>query len=527
MRIFLSIFFAFLVTGNAVVISVSGGSPRAYEVYHPFWGSVTGWMSWDGTQDIPYQNSGGNKLRLIFWDRDTIHDLTNEFDADPHLTFSEDGSFSWGTPVDPAADLEAYQIMGNIGSLSPGLTATVKVTANDGREFTANVGEDGSWGMYLPGDLGGQTITPIFTVWDRIEPGSDPVAVSVVRGENMSLAEYDSSPGPQQSSPSENPGPVTSSQVGISVKSDGTSTPIKQYTSDSGTVTVSRTPQGVSYAISGVVRGSAADGSFTAEDSDDADLGDIKNLLREANIQRAQIASDVSAIADALASPSPSPSPIPTASVLLDTALSGIADPVASPLESGSVDSINKGGGNFWQVSFLGRTMNFDPRSHAASSWLGPWIRAIIAAGSAVWFCFFVFDNLSRVVAAVGATNWGAGLGVGGDPWWSVLRIAVARTLGLIFATGLLSSVVILSAGQVIQDGAGIATSESMFNIVGGVTTALNASGSSAGSAILGLLDWFIPIDHILFTLANCLVILGGSLGYLFICSLFKTNIPA
>ena len=427
----------------------------------------------------------------------------------------------------PSQDTNAYQVMGNIGALTNSMTASVKIITNDGKVWSANVGPDGTWGMYFPGDEGNQTFIPVFTYYDQVEPGSTPIATYTAQGASVVLPPYDYNTNVLQTTNEASLAPITRSTVGEVVGSDGATHNINQYSGGAiGTVTASGTGTGVDYAIQGAAVGSGAGGSFlAASNAIPQDNADIKNLLREANIERKAYGdanhTDLVAIQKLLSStnsatnsPSPTPSPTPTPTPtpnfpIYDASTAtnyfgsklGTFNPSGYMTNAPTAVSTSQGGGSdFWQITGFGKTFNFNPATNADVSFLANWVFSVITWLGTGYLFYSLTIMFWETMVELGKTpqiqlpelqTSGEAFTFGGSfnlgifvlPVYAVWLIA-----GLTLFYTVISTIINTKVG---------------LDVPGLVSTGdslLRSGGNGPFSAAWNLFLWFVPVGHLL----NC-----------------------
>ena len=206
----------------------------------------------------------------------------------------------------------------HVGTLPSGnVTATYEITCN-GTVYSQPIDPSGNVTFTFPSSVSGLPYSGNAVFFDSsLELGGTPVAVYVTDHQAGILPNF--SPGSTvvvDTSPS---APVTYSQVGQSINSSGSSSPVLQFSSlGGGTVTTAVDPSGdVHYSILAPV-GTGSQGQFVvgnATNQSSVDLTDIKNLLRVANAQSAlgyhDLETAISHIDSLVSLPYAVPSPVP------------------------------------------------------------------------------------------------------------------------------------------------------------------------------------------------------------------------
>ncbi len=459
------------------------------------------------------------------------------------------------TPVDPASDLDAFVYTVADVQAWPGATTKVRVTFSDGQVKWS----DSTGTLNLSGDFAGLSYVSDLVAFETVD--GKQIAVAAARIDDGTMPSYNSS-----NSTSVHPNDVAKiptyerDTVGCSVSSNGTSSPIYQYTasgssvpSNNGSVILSTEPgsiasRPVSFVV-GTANGSGAGGSFMpvivqndpGATQASVDLTDVKNLLREGNVDR-KSSNDLlgQLVKQGEPKASPSPSPLPSDGYTAQAAVSLAMSIVGDIPDFDSVDkhitatapTIPSSDG-FWHLHILNRTLWFDPRTSEHTSWMGPALKALLAAIIAFFFVNWTYLWAHKMLDSLLQVQAGISLGVGGDAWWIALAVGLSRAIGGIFIVFILSFFT-TSAAYVDIMGHGnagsilLGTAGNSGGLVSNISASITsfANSSAAGGAAWGLIEWMVPLLTIISAAVNYLSLQVMGVCFLYLYGTFKQLFP-
>lgn len=409
-------------------------------------------------------------------------------------------------------------------------------------------GTNGDWNILL---TGADSSRPYEVSIGYFGTGANGELVKLYEiGARGQLPTYDGENSTSQSivPPYETP-TIAKADVGTVTHADGTATHVQEFTvtngsSGSGNGTITFTSGSSSgggrtvFVSGGVPSGSGAGGSFVSSgaSSDSIDLADIKNLLRQGNLDRNQgisemnqgfrnVVDSISSLTSNLtgsnstATPTPTPTPEPEES--------GSASSTFNPIGIQGAQSVSftpPGNGVSWVIRMPGsnQTVDLDPTKQAWFMALANWIRMILWWCATIWITWHVYSRINNLIRDCFAVLESADInrlshagqnkfGILGTVAFGLLNISgfgiiKSIAVSLLWKAALIAAILIfvgLVGGQILLWGGG----DGNWFIGGGtlvqsLATALIPSTAALQTSVY-LLCLFIPMDHFL----NCGVV--------------------
>ena len=424
----------------------------------------------------------------------------------------------------------AQTVTGDIGDPLPaGYAATVKIVFDDGEIRYADVNsQDGTYSFpFYNSDQGRHYKQDLYVyALDMESPENAPTPVSVMELESGTVPEDPVLPEEEPAiiNASAPPAQFEIADVGNVVGSDGVVHPITQVSGGTiGTTTVVPSVSGPAvYSVNGAAIGTGTGGSFVAAPEapqTNIDLTDIKNLLREGNIDRKAILARTHGAVNAITAPSPSPTPTPTpepeeeetGSATSTFSMTGItgAETVEFTAPANGVD---------WELEMPGGvlTVDLNPEHQPWFVQLCAWLKLIIWWLLTIWITWHVYNRLNALIrdlfqtlesadihriahsgknkgGILGTVSFGL-LNVSGFGFVKGIAISLVWKVGIIAAVALFVSLV---GGQFLTFG-GISNWFLGGSTLFGSLASVLVPGVPFIQTAVHLLCLMIPMDHVL-----------------------------
>ncbi|MCK9589905.1 MAG: hypothetical protein WC003_15505 [Terrimicrobiaceae bacterium] len=538
--------------GKTIIVPPSSG-----------WDTLTSFVSGGGMPGFVYWAAGDSNGNYLYEYRikplETYFSIEQRFrrtlngvgEHTPTGSWSAWGSYGgyaysdgvWTPRPDPGVVANIEE--GDIGDpMIDGFAATVQVTFDDNGEvrYFDVKSSDGTYRkMWLNSDAGRTYKQKVFVYPLDVEhpPGSHTDPGSVMDFED-GVVPPSHLPPPVVTVASPPPGQFQFETVGNVVGSDGSVNPVTQISGGSvgTTVVAPKTGGGYHVGVVGGASGSGAGGSFVSNGTEatQLDLNDVKNLLRQGNIQREFYGSEGLKKLDDIAaklSPSPSPSPSPSSSPSPSPSPSPDEEPVvervfdafvpdsyvggleAAPTVSGGGNNVN------WTLTLPGGyVVNANPMDNPLFVQLFAWLRLVAFWILTIWITQHVYckvhklgedllaslqsADIHRLTLMKEKKGWISGL-VELIPGYGIVKMIVVN---LFWKSAIVVAILVfagLVGGQFFTVGGVTNWVFGGQGVVGGFAAALAGEGSLV-STVLFFLGQVIPLDH----LCLCLLIWAG-----------------
>lgn len=419
---------------------------------------------------------------------------------------------------------------GTIGEILPdGYSATIKVKFSDGETRLVDVDpETGNYSIPFQNSDAGRSYELELVIWqlpESVETGEASVVNSWSYG-NGTVATPSATPRPPSPapSPSSTPNLVT---VGNTVSPSGSVRPVVQSTGNLGTSvsTIGNQGQPVT-AYRGSATGTGIGGFFVPQgnSTSEIDLTDIKNLLREGNLDQKEL---LAAVRSLKATPTPSPSPT--------------ASPSPSPTpESDDTLPVDKNQGEFdpqgingaevvdfdapaaspvsWVVTFPGGTVvDLNPFNIPVFAGFASWLKTIIWWLLTIWITQHCYKRIMLLMTQLEATATSSDISriatnassrkslvqtvFGYVPFYGTLKTVV---MALFFRAALITAVLVfagLVGGQFFTLSGITNWMLGGGNLVQSLANAILAGNASVQGSVWAL-SQFVPLDHVIVCLS-------------------------